>query len=318
MVLTAETARRLAFIRLLVARAEEESLQPPPFSYDSINRFHDAAEMFLALAVQQHGLTIPKDLLAYWDIFQPELGRPLGYKAPMQKFNKVRVNLKHYGAEPALTEVEHARTTVKALLADECPVLFGVALEEVSLTAFVSSQDARELLESAERNWAAGNEKEAFADFAESFQALVEDYEQRKMLWHSKSVFATAADMTSLSPFFRRVESRTQKKFDEAVIESLKALDFAVMLIGLGVDFRRYGKFKALTPTIVGNFSGERHSIDLKGLPARSQADFDFCRDFIVTTAIHLSEFDYDLDWSEWYRGVRSTRGSGSSDASTA
>jgi hypothetical protein len=90
MVLTAETARRLAFIRLLVARAEDASRQPPPFSYDSINRFHDAAEMFLALAAQQHGLSIPKDLLAYWDIFQPVLGRPLGYKAPMQKFNKVR------------------------------------------------------------------------------------------------------------------------------------------------------------------------------------------------------------------------------------
>jgi hypothetical protein len=89
MVLIPETARRLAFIRLLVARAEEESRQPPPFSYDSINRFHDAAEMFLALAAQQHHLTIPKDILAYWALFEPVLGRPLGYKAQMQKFNKV-------------------------------------------------------------------------------------------------------------------------------------------------------------------------------------------------------------------------------------
>jgi hypothetical protein len=63
--LTAETARRLAFIRLLLAWADEESRQPPPFSYDSINRFHDAAEMFLALAAQQHHLAISHDLLGY-------------------------------------------------------------------------------------------------------------------------------------------------------------------------------------------------------------------------------------------------------------
>jgi hypothetical protein len=171
--LTAETTRRLAFIRLLVARADEESRQPPPFSYDSINRFHDAAEMFLALAAQQHHLTIAHDLLGYWNIFEPILNRPLAYKAQMQKFNKVRVNLKHYGAEPAPTEVEHARTTVIALLADECPALFGIALDEVSLTVFVLSGDARALLESAEQNWTAGNEKEAFADLADSFETLI-------------------------------------------------------------------------------------------------------------------------------------------------
>ncbi len=318
MVLTAEMARRLAFIRLLVARADEESGQPPPFSYDSINRFHDVAEMFLALAAQQHHLTIPSDLLGYWNIFEPVLGRPLGYRAQMQKFNKVRVNLKHYGAEPAPTEVEHARTTVKALLADECPDLFGVALDDVSLTAFVSSDDSRELLESAERNWTAGDEREAFADLADSFETLVRDYEQRKMLGHSRSVFDTTADMTFLSPFFRRVESRDQRKFDEAVIDSLKALDFAVMLAGFGVDFRRYGKFKALTPEIARTLNGQRHSYDRRGTPVRSQADFEFCRDFIVTTAIHLAEYDYDLDWSEAYRAVRLARGAESSDASTA
>jgi hypothetical protein len=318
MVLTAETARRLAFIRLLVARAEEESRQPPPFSYDSINRFHDAAEMFLALAAQQHGLIIPKDLLSYWDFFQPVLGRTLGYKAPMQKFNKVRVNLKHYGAEPAPTEVEHGRTTVKALLADECQTLFGVALEEVSLTAFILSDDARELLESAERNWTGGNEQDAFADLVESFETLIRDYEQRKMLRYNKSVFDAAADMTFLSPFFRHVQSRDQKKFEEAVIESLKALDFAVMLAGFGVDFRRYGKFKALTPKVVHFGDGQRHSYDREGTPTRSRADFDFCRDFIVTTAIHLAEFDYDLDWSDAYRALRLAKGVEPPDASTA
>jgi hypothetical protein len=203
-------------------------------------------------------------------------------------------------------------------LADECSILFGVALDEVSLTAFVSSDDAREWLESAERNWTAGNGVEAFADLADSFESLIRDYEQRKMLGHKRSVFDTASDMMFLSPFFRRVESRKQQKFEEAVIESLKTLDFAVMLAGFGVDFRRYGKFKALTPKVVRTLNGQRHSYDRQGLPVRSQADFDFCRDFIITTAIHLAEFDYDLEWSEAYRALRLAKGGESSDASTA
>jgi hypothetical protein len=306
--LTPETARRLAFIRLLVARAEEESRQPPPFSYASINRFHDAAEMFLALAVQQHNLAIPKDILEYWNAFQPILGRPLGYKAQVQKFNKVRVSLKHYGAEPAPAEVEHARTTVMALLSDECPALFGVALDEVSLTAFVAPADARRLLDSAQRNWNAGNAEAAFADLADSFEKLVSDYEQRKMLGHATSIFDSTEDMTFLKPVFRRVESRKQSKFEDAVIKSLQALDFSVMLVGFGVDFRRYGKFRALTPIIVRMMNGQRHSYDRPGTLTRTQAEFDFCRDFVVTTAIHLAEFDYDLDWQAAYRALRSTK----------
>jgi hypothetical protein len=138
------------------------------------------------------------------------------------------------------------------------------------------------------------------------------------MLGHSKSVFDTAADMTFLSPFFRHLQSREQRKFDEAVIESLKALDFAVMLAGFGVDFRRYGKFKAVTPEIVRTINGQRHSYDRPRAAQRSKSDFDFCRDFVVTTAIHLAEFDYDLDWSAAYRAVRAMKSAESPNASTA
>lgn len=278
------------------------ALEPEPFSFDSINRFHDAIEMFLALAVQEHGVAIPKDFTGYWDALQPPLGRPLAHRARLQKFNKLRVNLKHYGVEPAASEIAEAGLSVASLISDECRPLFGVDLEDVSLTAFVSCQEARQLLESAERHWEDMDRLEAMADLADSFETLIRDYEQRKMLG-GVSVFDNARDMTFESPFFRGVQGR-QKRFEEKIIQSLKDLDFAVMLLGLGVDFRRYGKFKALTPIVFHVASGRRivHARDTAAAPERS--DYEFCRDLIVTTAIHLSEFDYDLEWSHGLRAA--------------
>ncbi len=303
--ITPDVARRLALIRLLLARGSEMSSEPPPFSFDSINRLHDAAEMFLALAAQVHGVGIPRDFTGYWDALEPRLGRPLGYRAQMQKFNKARVNLKHYGVEPAASEIVDARVTVSSLLADECFALFGVGLRDVSLTSFVGCEIARQLLESAETAWATGDEEAAMADLADSFETLIRDYEQRKMIGHSVSVFDQTKDMTFVSSFFRGVQDRKQREFDDKVIESLKALDSAVMLLGLGVDFRRYGKFKALTPHLIRTLGGQRHAYARQGVPPASAADFEFCRDFVVNTAIHLADFDYDIEWSQGYRAAR-------------
>ncbi len=250
MAVTPDVIRRLALIRLLLARAVDMTTESPPFSFDSVNRLHDAAEMFLALGAQVHGAAIPKEFTAYWDTLEAKLGRPIAYRANMQKFNKVRVNLKHYGIEPAAAEISDARLSVVSLLTDECPLLFGVELADVSLTSFITCEPARLLLDSAEAAWAAGDSETAMADIADSFETLLRDYEQRKMLGHDVSVFDNTKDMTFLSPFFRKVGDRKQADFDKKIIESLEALDFAVMLLGLGVDFRRYGKFRSLTPIL--------------------------------------------------------------------
>lgn len=88
------------------------------------------------------------------------------------------------------------------------------------------------------------------------------------------------------------------------MIESLQNLDFNVMLVGLGIDLRRYGRFKALTPKIRRALDGSRFVSERWGV-IRRPADYEFCRDFVVSTAIHLSEFDYEFDfWTEHQRQI--------------
>lgn len=306
MTLSADDTHRLSLIRLLLNRAEEESRAGGPFSADAINRLHDVAEMYLALAVQVHHRKIPRDFLGYWDELEPLLGRPLAYRAQMQKFNKVRVNLKHYGVEPADREIEAARAAVVGLLHDESPDLFGIEFDDVNLSGFVRSDEGRQLLNSAEERWQQGDPSEALADISDAFGVVISDYTERKLIGHRRSVFKNASDMTFLSPFFRKVDRGKQRDFDEAVIKSLESLDYAVTLVGLGVDMRRYGRFRATVPIVVRMANGRRR-VHRRHDDEVSDEDFEFCRDFVIATAIHLAAFDYDFNlWEAGRSKLRS------------
>lgn len=207
----ASTSRRLVLIRLLFARAEEQANQSRPYSTDSVNRLHDVAEMFLAFAAERHQIRIPKDFMSYWTVREEASGRRLAYRAQMQKLNKVRVNLKHYGIEPTSDQIVEAVAAVRGLLKDECRALLGQSFDDVSLFDVVTVSDTRHLLQNAERNWEHGHEAEAFAGLADAFDTLVMDYRDRKQLWHRRSVFDNTSDMTfliAISPEGRRSTSK--------------------------------------------------------------------------------------------------------------
>ena len=296
--LTPDVTRRLATIRVLLSRAEQESGLSAPFSADSVNRLHDVAEMFLALAVQFHNEAIPRDFAGYWDVLAKPLNRPLAYRTAMLRFNKVRVNLKHFGAEPHEAEIKAALAVVRGLLEDECPALFGIELEEVSLANFVSDERALDHLNSAERLWAEGDSLEAFAQLSEAFKRVIDDYTERKRTGRGqRSIFESGADFTFMSAFFRRVQDSKQAKFEDGLVDTVRALDRKVLLIGFGVDMRRFGRFEVLVPSVNYYANGSRRVYEkYPSPPVRSSVDFAFCRDFVIATAIHLAEFDYELD----------------------
>jgi hypothetical protein len=281
-------------MRALLFRAEDESGFPPPFSADSINRMHDVAEMFLALAAQVNNRPIPKDFMQYWDELAVPLCRPLSYRAQMLKLNKVRVSLKHYGAEPHASEITAGVRAVRGLLEDECEALFGIPLSAASLSAFVSDTHARDLLDSAERAWALGDANNALADLGDAFGSVLNDYIDRKKVNHGRTPFNSIGDLTFQTPFHRGVSDPKQAKYDEFITKSLKNLDRNIMLVGLGVDLRRHGKFASLMPGMYINGYKERVFFEANA-PARTIEDFEFCRDFVVSTALHLAEFDYTL-----------------------
>jgi hypothetical protein len=275
--------------------------EEPPFSFDSVNRLHDAVEMFLALAAQANEGTIGKDFMDYWRVLEVPLGRPLGYKAQMQRFNKLRVNLKHYGIEPPQSEIAVSRDTVVALLTNECRPLFGIELEEISLSMLIKCQRAQSFFREAEEAWPV-SQLEALGKLAQSFQELLRDYENRKLLGYSKSQFRNVERLTSperceTGDSEQRAKSRDRLTFDRTVIASLESLDSTLTLLTFGVDFRKHTKFMMLTPEVQVVMTG-KVSFYSKLRREATTEEYEFCRDFVLQTALRFSEFDYDSDWA--------------------
>lgn len=295
-----DTVRRLAYIRLLLARAIEESRLSAPYSFDSVNRLHDVAEMFLALATQKYELKVPKEFIGYWPLLEGALGRPLGYRVQAERFNKVRVAWKHYGAEPAVAEIEAARTTIAALLEGETKALFGIELADVSLTNFVKPGTARDLVANAEKLWMSTEEQNAFGDLAEAFDVMISDYIERRQVGHASSLLSATPDYTFAKP--RGLEHELSRLFDE-LVDGIKAVDTTAVMIGVGIDLRRLSRFRSLTPRVTRYAMGHRGTHEPARRTARSDEEFNRCRDFIIDTAITLAAFDFEMDADNYVRG---------------
>jgi len=81
------------------------------------------------------------------------------------------------------------------------------------------------------------------------------------------------------------------------VIRSIEALQEAVKFLSLGLDYRRYVKFRLLTPYVV-RFGEKYKVIGTKRSPKwiPTAEDVHFCIDFIIESALTLQEFDFEVE----------------------
>ena len=81
------------------------------------------------------------------------------------------------------------------------------------------------------------------------------------------------------------------------MIRSIEALQEAVKILSLGLDYRRYVKFRLLTPYVIR--FGEKYKVirtkkSSKRIPTAE--DVHFCIDFIIESALTLQEFDFEVE----------------------
>ena len=86
-------------------------------------------------------------------------------------------------------------------------------------------------------------------------------------------------------------------EFVRVVKSSISALQNAVRILGLGIDYRRYVKFKLLVPTVTkmlaGNYVITRWNGRNKSIPKKEDAEF--CINFVIESAVLLQDFDFDV-----------------------
>src|SRR5579859_4004259 len=134
---------RLAMIQYTYLMAVDQSHKPEPLNMVSILLFHDAAELFLALASEHldAGKT-GRGFLEYWEPINQKLpSKDFGHKDSMTRLNAARSNWKHHGIRLPVTEIEDFRTQVAALFRDNTLKVFGLAFEDISMTTLVQTEE---------------------------------------------------------------------------------------------------------------------------------------------------------------------------------
>jgi hypothetical protein len=296
--LTESTMQRLAFIRYLYTIAIEQSKQPEPLGAASILTFHDSIELFLQLASEHLNVgTKRPGFMDYWDLLEPILPTGgLAQKESMRRLNKSRVALKHHGTLPSKLDIEAFRASTTNFFEENTPLVFGIEFSSISMVNLVKCAEARSSLEEASKSIEEGMAEDALDKIAIAFAQLIDDYENRKRTRFGRSPFFFGESLTFESSFIMGIRDHKFAGFVDKVRDSLEAMQSAMKILSLGLDYRRYVKFRLLTPHLIKVPYGDYHISRGRQDEPRSIEECHFCYDFVIESAIHLQDFDFEVE----------------------
>lgn len=300
--ITQPTVQRLAFIKYLFNVAVEQSRQPEPLSAASILTFHDSIELFLCLAYEHLGVNINNKttFLGHWEMLKPKLsGEGLTQKTAMSRLDASRGNLKHKGLLPHKQDIEELRASAMSFFIDNTPLVFGIDFEKISLVDLVTYEIIRARLQKAEKLKEKGDIEKALIEIAIAFEQLIDEYEASILSNTGYSPFYFGKDMlfgNSLHMGLYNnagINSRFPEFIDD-LKDSVSGIRYAIKILSLGFDYRRYTRFKLSTPEVLHSENvGYGYRIVRK--PNLSSENYDFCFNFVIERAIHLQEFDFEI-----------------------
>lgn len=285
--------RRLAFIRYLFNVAVEQSKQAEPLAAASVLSFHDSVELFMQLTSEH--LNEGKNavhFMEYFDLLKLPNGQTLSEKESIRRLNNARVALKHDGILPSKFEIDALRASVTSFFETNTQLAFGLEFRSVSMLNLVQCKEAKACLEEADKLIVEGKHEDALDKIAVAFIRLIDDYEDRKRTQFGQSPFFFGESLTFLGSSFRNM--RDLKELADKISRTVEDIQDALKLLSLGLDYRRYAKFRLLTPHILRTLGG----INIQRFgraKTPSSEDCRFCYDFVIESALHLQEFDFEV-----------------------
>jgi len=292
--------QRLSFIKYLFSIGLYQSNQPEPLYGVSILSFHDSVELFLQLSLEKlNSSKTTQNFMDYWDIIDKELKNAiLSQKEGMRRLNKARVDLKHYGIIPSKLDIESFRVTTSDFFNENCPIIFGVNFDDISLIDIIKLERPKDLLKQAKEDFEKGWIDKSLENLALSFEYLISDYEESKKDDFNRSPFFFGESMTYLKSFYLEgiiKEDRKIRDFADKVTKSIEEIQKAIKILSFGIDYKKYVKFQSVVPSVVFSISNEPIFYTREGMTL-SKEDLEFCINFIIESALKLQEFDFELN----------------------
>jgi hypothetical protein len=313
-----QSVKRLAYIRMLYEQGVAQAKQPMPMGASSLLSLHDAVEMFLVLA--SDALSIPGDqrtnFLDYWKKLKVvDLSHSLG----MRRLNDARNGLKHAGAMPSDETVEQALTDTFAFFDDNVPRVFDVALWSVDVSYVIPQQTVREWTQKASAYFEDGKGGAALALLKLALQHVLED--QR---WPHGTVLGRLSRRSTSRPgklalLFQRAlgEAHNHRVREvahgvEELEKTVAGLREALQWTVLGGNLHHYARFQSLTPLTSFYWSRDESKVEeyltservIRMKPTREE--FEFCRQFVVTTALRQADISAHVALPSWEAEQRS------------
>ncbi len=308
--LPVSTMQRLAFIRYLYTIGTEQSRQPEPLGVVAVLSLHDSVELFLQLSAEHKNVPVGNRNQVKFGEYFPVIDaviKPdrLFQQSAMKRLNSACIALKHQGTLPSRLAIEQLRADVTRFFEDNTTLIFGLAFSAVSLVDLVACELARTSLKQAEAHLEKGNREDAAVTVAVAFAQLVDDYDRRSQNRYGRSPFVFGESFAFDSSFFRGAGRRPlysdeQARFEDKVMRSVVALQEAMKVLSLGIDYRHYARFRLLTPVVRMTPPGDQHVVQIMANmygrsawpPSTDQCRF--CFDFVIESAVHLQAFDFN------------------------
>jgi hypothetical protein len=297
---------RLAFVRLFFQQGIDQSRQPDPLNVGSVLTLHDTAELFLQVIADHRGVNLPKfvQFHEYWKRLDPANdpnGVALSGERAMTRLNDLRTAFKHHGTMPSAAAIARACDDVRAFLEANTLTVFGMPFDAIDMAEVIPQAGVRDKVRSATAAAVGGNFTEAMGLLAEAYDELfgvpgppassptarfgdtVKPIREQDL---AAALRPASGDRT------RRPIGATPHLLASAIAslsDATREMQSAMRVMGLGIDYRQFARFRQLTPTITYGMGGntERHA---RTGYAPTSADFEFCRQFVITAALRVAE----------------------------
>jgi hypothetical protein len=283
--------KRLSIVKLLYKIGIDQSQHSELTSFFSILSFHDSIEMFLKLAAEEKGKSDCQNFMEYWEKIPV-----LTLKETMRNLNSRRVNLKHKGLIPGKIEIESSRVNATDFFEQNTPIIFGIQFSEISLFDLIKFVTPRQYLLNAQNGLDKNKIEICIEEVTKAFYELLYEYKESK----KDSINKTHFDLVETIKYpSSRISMESETKVDrkleeifEKVNKNFEKLENAVEVISLGLDYRKFIKFKILTP-ITHRYSDGRFHLEIFGEKNWTKENCQFLIDFVLESAMKLQEFDF-------------------------
>ncbi|MCU1410593.1 MAG: hypothetical protein JWR04_1300 [Rhodoglobus sp.] len=297
--LTEPEAERLSLIRYQLLATAEAAEAPPPINSLAINSMQDVMEAALHAAAEHLNVALPNrpDFDKLYDATAEKLGSPaelLGLRAAALALNSARVGFKHHGNQVRDETLRRHFDVAATLVNTVIELAFGTSLEQVSMLLFVQDEQARGLIEDADKHFQSGDLVAGLFRLRLAFDLIVKEYESRKSVTGWDSIFKTKPSFFPSTFDLRDMLGREGGRKLEKFQEWIQALDDLTRLGALGIDLQRYSYFDAVTPRVwyFASDSAPKPNIRFEAVTAEHyRASYLF----VVDAAIRLGANDYTL-----------------------